>query len=499
MAATAGCTRLTSRSCLVPKIFFRRLSIMPSHYTGCLPDRRPSGCDSTRSGSPPGRPRPAVRGHGARAACVSPSEHPRDLRHPGLARERLDGRPRAPAADGLGHAQVMARPRGDLGQVRHAEDLPALGHHAQAVADHRRRSGHRSPRRPRRRSRWERRRPRPARRGGPAWCGTALPRRPPGPAPSAPRPGWRRAETPRGRSPAATAPSSRSSAIRKSPRSMPRARISRSTSASSRRAAAALPSDSSLGGRLQLRLKLALEPLLLGDHLVVTRQPLQLGGGRLAEGEHGLHALAVLSLESRDDLQALLDLLQTARIDGEALAQPANRAQRLVEQHRRRIERLGRRGERHLQPTELAQDSRRTAHAGERRALGRRRAEPPPRRGRPGSAPRAAGVGAPRAVRPPRRAGGERRPAHSPGSAAGPDAGRDRARRRAGARVPRSRLDAWREGPPRGSPGPPPSRSDRGSRAAARPGRGAGARADRAPRRGALRVAPGAPPSPGSR
>ncbi len=108
----------------------------------------------------------------------------------------------------------------------------------------------------------------------------------------------------------------RSRATRKTPRSMPRIRISRSTNACSRRAATLPPRGQFGRRRHQLRLDLIHQSLLLDDDLVVPRQPLQLTAGCVAEGEHGRLAIAVLPLEPSEGIQPLLDRLQATGIFG---------------------------------------------------------------------------------------------------------------------------------------------------------------------------------------
>src|SRR2546430_6613873 len=49
-------------------------------------------------------------------------EHARDLLDAGVAGEPLEGDARAPRADGLGHAHVVAGARGDRREVGHTED-----------------------------------------------------------------------------------------------------------------------------------------------------------------------------------------------------------------------------------------------------------------------------------------------------------------------------------------------------------------------------------------
>src|SRR5919198_1837796 len=126
ISATTGIIRLTSRSCLVPKIFFRTASIIA--WTLYAPASR--GLHATRTEQ---RARMLERGSAGGVAA----QHARDLGHTLVAVD--DGRvcPRAAGANGLGYAHVVVRQRGDGGQMRHAQDLPALSDGGQLLADHR--------------------------------------------------------------------------------------------------------------------------------------------------------------------------------------------------------------------------------------------------------------------------------------------------------------------------------------------------------------------------
>src|SRR5439155_926570 len=118
VASTVGIMRLTSRSCLVPKIFRRIASIITIDY-GISRDSHPP---FARSGRAEQLARVAARGVGDPLA----REHARDLLDAGVAGEPLEGDARAPRADGLGHAHVVAGARGDRREVGHAEHLTAL-------------------------------------------------------------------------------------------------------------------------------------------------------------------------------------------------------------------------------------------------------------------------------------------------------------------------------------------------------------------------------------
>ena len=152
MAATTGWARLTSRSCLVPKIFFRTLSSMPSHYTGCHACRCliPARPDGSSPSAP--RPREQVAGMAHRGLRLSP-EHPRDLRtraspraprpRHGPARLARSWSPAGGGGPGPRYGPDASR-RGLAG----ARPPPPGGRRP------RQRSDPRCRRRPRRRSRW---------------------------------------------------------------------------------------------------------------------------------------------------------------------------------------------------------------------------------------------------------------------------------------------------------------------------------------------------------
>src|SRR3989441_23868 len=129
VASTVGIMRLTSRSCLVPKIFRRIASIITIDY-GISPASRPP---FARSGCAEQLARVATRGVGDPLA----REHARDLLDAGVAGEPLEGDARAPRADGLGHAHVVAGARGDRREVGHTEHLTALRDRREVLCDDR--------------------------------------------------------------------------------------------------------------------------------------------------------------------------------------------------------------------------------------------------------------------------------------------------------------------------------------------------------------------------
>src|SRR5256886_4482801 len=129
VASTVGIMRLTSRSCLVPKIFRRIASIITIDY-GISPASRPP---FARSGCAEQLARVAARGVGDPLA----REHTRDLLDAGVAGEPLEGDARAPRADGLGHAHVVPGARGDRREVGHTEHLTPLRDRRELLCDDR--------------------------------------------------------------------------------------------------------------------------------------------------------------------------------------------------------------------------------------------------------------------------------------------------------------------------------------------------------------------------
>src|SRR2546425_838737 len=128
ISATTGIIRLTSRSCLVPKIFLRIASII----AGAL---YASASRALRAAAAQERAR-VLEGGGA--GGVAAAEHPRDLGRALVAGHQAGARARAAPADALGHAQGLVREGGDRRQVRDAEDLPAGADGRELLADHRR-------------------------------------------------------------------------------------------------------------------------------------------------------------------------------------------------------------------------------------------------------------------------------------------------------------------------------------------------------------------------
>ena len=123
------------------------------------------------------------------------------------------------------------------------------------------------------------------------------------------------------------------------------------------------------GGGGELGLDLSERPLLGRQQLVVPLQPVQLRGGVVAELHHRLFGVAVLSLEARQRVEALLDRFETARLRRDAIAQSAQRKQRIVDLRLRGFEGIARRLERRVEPREVGDDAARPGQAPDRRRL----------------------------------------------------------------------------------------------------------------------------------
>src|SRR4029453_1799719 len=123
MAATFGSMRLTSRSCLVPKIFLSSTSIMScSLYLA------------------PSRTRPVqklARVPACRVGDPLTRDHARDLLDARLAGQHLRADARPARAHALPHPDVVRRTGGDRRQARDAEHLASLGGPRELLGDDR--------------------------------------------------------------------------------------------------------------------------------------------------------------------------------------------------------------------------------------------------------------------------------------------------------------------------------------------------------------------------
>src|SRR4030095_3191324 len=113
MAATFGIMRLTSRSCLVPKIFLSSASIMSGSLYLARSRTRPVQKLA----------RVAARSVGDPFAC----DHARNLLDARLARHHLRADARPAPAHALPHPHVVRRTGGNRCQMRDAEHLVSLG------------------------------------------------------------------------------------------------------------------------------------------------------------------------------------------------------------------------------------------------------------------------------------------------------------------------------------------------------------------------------------
>src|SRR5919204_1418607 len=125
ISATTGIIRLTSRSCLVPKIFLRTASIIAGTLYAPASRRPRTACPQQRSG---------VLERGARRGVAA--QHARDLRAALVPGDDGGARARATGAHALRDAHVMVRQRGDGSQVSDTEHLPAAAERGELVTHH---------------------------------------------------------------------------------------------------------------------------------------------------------------------------------------------------------------------------------------------------------------------------------------------------------------------------------------------------------------------------
>src|SRR5262245_47488604 len=123
MATTIGIMRLTSRSCLVPKIFLRRTSIMSCSLYLARSRSRPL--------------QKLARMSARRVGDPLAGDHARDLLDARLAGQNLRADARPARAQTLPHPDVVRRAGGDRRQVRDAEHLASLGGARELLGDDR--------------------------------------------------------------------------------------------------------------------------------------------------------------------------------------------------------------------------------------------------------------------------------------------------------------------------------------------------------------------------
>src|SRR5213083_2045158 len=377
VGSTVGIMRLTSRSCLVPKIFRRIASIITIDY-GISRDSRPP---FARSGRAEQLARVAARGVGDPLA----REHARDLLDAGVAGEPLEGDARAPRADGLGHAHVVAGARGDRREVGHAEHLTTLRDRRELlcddrgdtstdarvhlVEDHRRHAvrlrqhGRQPEHRARELAARRHARERPhvlARIGREPELDPLEPpgRHPLELRPFQPDPEVEALHAERAQLPLHGGPQT----LRRGP-----------------------PPLGERRGRLpELGLELAEPPLLGREDLLVAREPVELGDDLVAELEHRLLGIAVFPLEARERVEPLVDRLQAGGLERHRLAERSDRREGVFELRPSRVDRLDGRRHRGIETRQVAEDARRAVEprgrrlvivVEERRDLGQTRGE----------------------------------------------------------------------------------------------------------------------------
>src|SRR5881628_688195 len=352
--STTGIIRLTSRSCLVPKIFFNRTSIMTcSLYRA-------------RSRTWPAQKLASVTARGVGDPLAR--HHARDLLDARLPGQHL-GADACPArAHALGHANVVRRAGGDRRQVRHTEDLTPLGGFGELLGDDRRDApadarvylveDHR-------------RHAVGARKDG--FEGEHRPRE----LAARRHPGERTHVLVRVRREAEFDPVEAARAdvrerhlldgdLEAGPLhpELPQLAFRLSSELLRRGATAVRERDRRL---LELRAQLAEHPFLLGQDLLVTAQALKLDRRLLPEGQHSRLRVPVLPLETGEDVEALVHRLEPARSHRHARTQRADRRERVLDQRPGAVHRVGRRGERRIEPRELAQEARRAVQTARRR------------------------------------------------------------------------------------------------------------------------------------
>ena len=123
-------------------------------------------------------------------------------------------------------------------------------------------------------------------------------------------------------------------------------------------------------GRLaELAMELAERALLRGQDLLVAREAVELRGDLLPEAEHRLFGVAVLALQAREDVEALVDRLEPPRLDRDRLPQRPDPRERLLDLDARGLQRLHGSGERRVQARQVLEDARGAVHARGCRAL----------------------------------------------------------------------------------------------------------------------------------
>src|SRR5438445_499461 len=347
VAATTGIIRVTSRSCLVPKIFLRIASIIAG--TLYAPASGAFGAAAAQQ-----RARVLERGHPRGV----PPEHPCDLGHALIAADNAGAGPGAAAAHALGHPHVLVRQGGDRRQVRDTEDLAAGAHGRELLAD-----------------------------DGPGAAadtgihlvehhggGTLVPREDdlqgehaPGELTAGGDGSERRRRVTRiGREAelralsAAGAPVGQGRLDHRDLEARPLhpelSQFALHGRAELRRRLPARGAEGA-GGACHLQLQVGESPLVLAQQLLVPLEAVQLGRRLGAEAEHRLLAVAVLARQPFERVQPVVDRLEAAGLEGDRVAQHAQCGERLVHLHARGLQRFHGRRARGVQPAEVGQDA----------------------------------------------------------------------------------------------------------------------------------------------
>src|SRR3989441_1032228 len=110
------------------------------------------------------------------------------------------------------------------------------------------------------------------------------------------------------------------------------------------------------GGATELGRQLAQHALLRGQQLLVALQALEVAGGLGAEGQHRLLAVAVLPLQPRQRVEALVDGVQASGLGADAVAQSPHHRQGLLDLRTSGLQGLGRRREAGIEAAEVVND-----------------------------------------------------------------------------------------------------------------------------------------------
>src|SRR5215470_6855050 len=372
MASTTGIIRLTSRSCLVPKIFFSSASIM----SASLYRARSRGRSTQKLASVPPRS----------LGDPIPCHHAGDLLHARRAGHDLGADAGPAGAHALGDPYVMSGAGRDRRQVRDAENLAALRGRGELLGNHRgdppadarvdlvedhgrhalgaRQDGLEGEHRAR-----ELAARRDARERAQVLAGV---RRQAELDPVEPaRPDLRERRPRHGDLEAGALHAELAKLARRLAGEL---------------LGAILPALGELvGGGRELRLELAEDPLVLGQDLLVAPEALELTGGLVAEREYRRLGVTVLPLEPRERIEPLVERLEPAGCHRDAVPERADRGERVLDQRSGAVDRIAGRAERRIEAGEIAQQARRAlqaAHRGavvvvqEPRRLGQARREP---------------------------------------------------------------------------------------------------------------------------